>query len=830
MLRKIIFLFTLLSTSIPQGSTAQQCGYDYHNMFIIDIRDAGEKIPSKNIQVFLVDDQLNLVYENVSVKEKKGYRSESRPVEIVPNAQRKSRGTKEFPRAEDYHIVLISSKKGPKAPTPVYFAQIIQNKDTSYYRLPYERSLNICANKIYSDHKIYQERKMIQENGEDFVPILIDLSIPETPLMPEFPLDNIIIRYIFEQEKDLKSGKPISEEKCVKKIEILDYHTLFCIQELKPTEAYYFTPRDAHQHIKEIDVFGDNPPGIKDFIITYREENIGPGKWLEIYRDYFLFNERKQGYDRWTSLSEYPNVIVDLEGFPSRHTVEDVNSERIKKFYIFNGENWKLDRTTTEYLEPEYSQEAPKVNLPPTHDLSQCLSFIGGNEQMRKVVYGNSDEYGHVIYKDTLYIQNRCDKALGLKITGATAPDYFKFPKAIGPGRQMPVPFQIEEMSNDDQISKYTQYGGVISSFEENLSLSLSYFVAGKNTAIFDDTGSKIIKFKSKSTNGMSAFVVEVDENSKPLSSGNELLNSDKRVGQWIFYSADGKVESSIQYDKLMMLLLINGPENWDNIKPEIRENGIWKTPAHINVDKGFRFYCNEAVDSIRVITDEGKGECLYNFKESNNNSGAQLYIIKPNQDFIYSYGSKMPITYSEQYKIRWDYAAFPNGFLNYPNELIQQIEKIRKRFPDVNVYLDDPYENNYTLDLTGTSPERKKEIQNYIIENPYVLGLSQMVTPGNIEPTYADFLISIVFHNSTIPSQFKDIVEKYGFTQLTQTFGTTHLYTAKYTGKICDREFYAAINALSRESGIVNVGPEFFLHITHDNYIDGNMQIEEQR
>ena len=803
-MRNILRIFSILMISLGgEGSCfAQLCGYDHVNLFILDIRKEGETNQAKGIEVFLADMNKKIVHENSAP---------NASVKIVENTKIKAGRKTRYPCAGNYYAVEVSNVFPRAELPPVYYAMIINKSDTSFYHLPFEKSLSICGNHLYSDADM--SLLLMQTDGQPFTPIRIDPSKKESPKKMEFPISNAKLNPIIARD----NRKNSSELFYFEKIEVYDYQSMTLIQEVIPSEKFHFTQSEYSQHFKTIAPFDSLLSQISSFAVTTRIDQKGTQRPRDIYRDYFLFDHRQQAYRKWTMLSEYPNVIIEPDGKLTRMEYETKQSKLISKKYSFDGEQWQLDKTeeTEIYVSKE---ESVKVFSDQHNDNSQALKISNDGWFSPTII---DTPLPYQFSYDTLYITNEGNKTISLKLSNNATSEII-IPQAIAPHRTLPIVLRKTGNGRDDEIQNRKFECTISASNGQSFQLHVNYFVAGSKVEKIHNQSGALVSLRNVQTNNMSSFEVRVNEKGIPISSGHILSKTGEQIGEWHNILSNGQLGQTQYFAKRFILQLSNADQKLENLKPEIHDNNKWRIPEFQVLNDGLMFYCTPETDSIRVVSQNKTAQCDYHFKDAPTNGGTQLYFISEGEETIKLANTEVPIMrYANRYLIFWSFPPYSSENSTYIGPS-QYLPVLKKKFPKA-VFGPSPIsDTSIEVELTNMTEIERKEILNALIKDKYVYFLSQIVKPGNNGETCADKDITIQFRNEVVPMKYKEIVESYGFSAFTQSWGTTHLYSATFNENICDEALYQALKKLQKVDGILYAQPNFYYQALPEQRIEG--------
>jgi len=430
------------------------------------------------------------------------------------------------------------------------------------------------------------------------------------------------------------------------------------------------------------------------------------------------------------------------------------------------------------------------------------------------VLLAKDDNYATI--RDTFRVQNGCIGNVALKSWPGSPTAGFTFPKIVAPKSTQPVFFEKMKAIGPDGIATYEDFFSIETGAGYAKTLSLRYFIAGKNTAVVDPNTGRIVKYREQSTDKFTAFELITDENGMPAARGNVLAKSGIRVGQWHFMNPNTPLMPDTVYSKRFILLL--GKDWSDGLVPEIREKDQWLVPEFFPVHEGFQFYCTPATDSIRVRAGDRMADMAYDYQRTEPNGGGQLWLLKPGESHYFNGSAKVPLVYSDyQYVITWNYEELKKTNTQ-PMDLTDEIAALGKKYPQVTFTPYLHYPGYYQVNTGALSSRDRESLLKKLESNPIILRLGRIVYPGALgSPTYGDNSIGVVFHNDVVPSHFVETLAKYGFKQMNPQTGSSHYYQVTYENGRFDQEMIDAANALAREKGIKSVGLNFYIRIEAD-------------
>ncbi|MBL7942788.1 MAG: hypothetical protein JNM00_08485 [Flavobacteriales bacterium] len=799
MLRRLLSFTLLFHIGLLN---AQLCGYDYEHLFILDIRHAGETKQAMDIKAWLVDEDGDAYTRQVWNEKSKSF-AEDRAW-ILPCEKVKVNGRVEFPKAAGYYVITVRAYGDREEHPPVYQAKIVSGADTMVVRLPYAKSLNICENKPYCKGKYCSDQPMVHEDGTSFQPFEIVLGEFRPVPRDRKPTDKIIIKYdidtiLVRMEPNIGEDYAHTIQYVLRQIRILDFETLVEIQRFSPTYSYPFPTFKTT--VRTYDVFGSNPSGIDDIVITTRKVRNEAGA-LDEYCDYFLYNDSLGLYERNAQLSDYPNVQVpDVFGPAIRlETKRDDEKETTTQYDLLDGQ----------WVETHVSSIPIHVNgqvyLPPT-GWSNCISFPQNGVKWLPVVHGVDGAYTQIF--DTLFYWNACSELRQVKNMERSTAKLFEVESHSKEGSQNQIVFRDEQFVDPNYIMKCERALTLTCEYEGHASLTLRYFVVGSNTAVRDTATGKIICYRTYLPNGMTAKELWVDSTGQPRHFGDIWIPTGERIGTWHSYQNDVWMEETTTYAKQFSIMVQNADSG--EVKIEQRIYGSWTPVVYKAGYDNYTIRCVPGTDSVRVFQQNRMGAIALNYAALPEQSVGALYLLAPGQEHVMSLGVKIPIAYVEhRFVIEWDWTEVVKS-ISAGVGLESVVSRLREKYPMLRFDQWKSSANMYVIDFSGVEMGNYDALLRNLIAEETIVSLSmELMLPDPLASAMGLLRFSVYPETGINVDMVKKLLTKHGFDYIPGTdFGGQAVF-ARYKGDVFDRSTVQAMNALAGEPGIKNIAPQF--------------------
>ncbi len=649
----IVFFFIIFDTFFLLGF-AQNCTYHFQNVFVLNVVDENGNPFTKSCTIYLADAKKNQLFTNILDESEPESVYLASPIQFQKNSDHPKKRNAPFPKLENYYWAQFYTSLYPQNCLPFYFAMIVYNHDTTFIYLPIETSLNVCEHKLDKEWDS-KDRTFIADDGSLFKPFEIIIDKVKDSVYTFYSYPPYIFKYHLNNPMNNYHNDDFSNSgRVLDNFEVIETKTFKTIQHLPINSDYFFTAGTHHKNIQMVDLFGDNPPNIFDLkILTKVNEPTKAGEIRESYYDFYLFDSITQKYKFNRELSEPANVFIDSNHIPRFTKIIDSPPYKITQNYLFKNNRWVIIRIDTLLNNPSPINESQILN--------RCVQRVDADLKLLPILI-IEDSLNHTIsIFDSLQFINNCRERLTLTSATVNAPS-FSIPTSVSPLKRFNVYFNKQESVPEDQIKQF-EYGCYFNTSGEQLVTgTLRYFVAGHKTILRDPQTNRITSFRNTSVNGFSAFTVEVNAQRLPTGYGEVAILTGEKVGSWLYYDYDNHSHFGKEYSKKYSIVINNPDSSVSNAQPEIYVNGNWIVPNFIKTYNGFSMYCLENTDSIRVQTHSGIASCTYNYATSTNDTGTDLFFLKPGEPYLIQGIRRVPIQFSKQeYVIFWKKRSMPN-------------------------------------------------------------------------------------------------------------------------------------------------------------------------
>lgn len=799
----IVFLFIIFDTLFLWG-VAQNCTYNFQNLFVLNVVDENDNPFTKKCTIYLADSKKNQLFTNILDESEPEAVYIAQPVQFQKNSDTPKKSKAQFPKLENYYWAPINTSAYPNNCLPFYFAMVVFDNDTTFIYLPVETSLNICENKLNKEWDS-KDKILATEDGSPFEPFKIIIDRVKDSVYTTYSYPPYIFKYHLNNPMNNYHNDDFSNSgRVLDNFEVIETKTFKTIQHLPIKSDYSFTAGTHKKTIQLVDLFGDNPPHIFDLkILTKIDEPTKAGEIRESYYDFYLFDSITQKYKFNRDLSEPANVFIDSNHIPRFTKIIDSSPYKITQNYMFKNNRWVIVTIDSLLNHP------PQINYSPI--MNKCVERVDADLKLLSVLI-IGDTLNHTIsIFDSLQFINNCRERLTLTAASVNAPS-FSIPASVTPLKRFSVYFNKQESVHEDQIKQF-EYGCYFNTSGEQLvTVTLRYFVAGHKTILRDPQNNRITSFRNHSENNFTAYTVEVNAQRLPTGYGEVAILTGEKVGTWLYYDHDNHSRFGKEYSKKYSIVINNPDSSVSNAQPEIYVSGNWIVPNFIKTFNGFSMYCPENTDSIRVQTHSGIASCIYNYATSTNDTGIDLFILKPGEPYLIQGIRRVPIQFSKQeYVIFWDESQFELN--NKEEAILAVIEKMKHKFPNILIQNYQGLKQVFNIDLSQYPENERDKILHQLNKMEQIDFLSRIVYLGRGVESFTNNRITINFKNPEIGEEIYAQLKKLGFTEVDAQRPARNLKYFKYSSDIVDIEFYTKINEISSLPGVEKVDPNFYFN-----------------
>ena len=763
-------------------SSAQRCGVglDGYNLFLLDIREAGSDRQARGIQLALTDEDRKVIGDIAS------------PQKLA------AAGLKTFAWLGDYYMAHIYGGFPHNRLPPIYFARIVNGKDTSYHRLLFERSIPICPNRLHQESR--DPKEFTDEAGNKARPIQIDPGKAAIPFpeyfRPSHP-DSLLLRLEYVDSAGFCA---------LARVRLLDYQSLRTVQVFAPSRRFWSSCNpnkdERNPNVQKVQYFREPNPRTPDLVVQTRVlRSEVPGN-LDYYADYFAFNEYQNLYIRVDALSEVPNVRLDPDKVFRRIEHVDSTGWHLQVEYVFDGEFWQRGRIAQQTRTAEWLQEKARQY----QQLSNPCVRVFGPKNDTRMVFLPSGSRARIV--DTFIIYNDCQKRFDLEWQISPGP-WLDISPVIGPENQLRAVLHLPITLNAGDVQQFTiglrigAKGATLQPF------TLNYFVIASDALRSAGDSGRLRYTKAFNAQKPASFCVETDGLGTPLAYG-EISRGGLKTGVWN-KPGDPRSRSYTEYGKFVFLQPQN-PAVGDSLRFALQIGQETQTTEAFPLQGGHYVYLPKNFSGFIHVKGKSAAASLRVVPASHQNQLALHYwLIKPGMQSLSDGTTAAPIQYlPDQYMVRWNPMAW--HVMTGAEAVIQEsLRKVLNGNKQALVSADYEILHQRKFDLSRCSPAEKTRILEALRNERHIGFISRCVLYGSGPETYADRGISIVWKPGTVPSRFADTLLALGFERHSQVWGDTHTYTAGWKNNFIDADFYRAVEELARHADILRVNPNFY-------------------
>ena len=831
MLKKLLLLLFILIQLEP---FAQQCGYDFYYLFVVNVhkKNISDKIP--NLKMYLVDESDKPYTAQVSYLENKQWQHKTDTLFFWDNAKAKPRtGSKplirqKFYRVGDYYIVafdLNGAELNDPEKFPLYKLKIeLNNKKNIFentsqtFHLPLGKAVNICHNHLYDDFNFQQA--VTSYDNQTFKPIDIVLNEPEEqPGVVEAEPKNELqytVRFNY------RTIAAISENDEY----ILDEAKVYNTQNGKLHQEI-FIPRVSKSFSKErknivdfIDFYDRDIKEAKDFSVqidTWRDLD---NKVVREKTNFYIFNTQTKKYELDEILSSENDVFyyAPLKKM-RRYDYETNTTAKIIYTYQLENKKWVLIDKNETLFKPK--PESRKLTV------KECIYIKENSHTLPlKAVIGTNTK---LIVSDTLWVYNTSNDTINISKVQSATRDFFSINQTLLPRSKNSLIFNGTLISNSfDFITKNFD---CMLTFSDGYMLGLGVYIPtiSNNATVYYNADSTINYAIANPYNSRFATAVFTFPDGKLRAKGT-VLDKDTtiKLGKWDYYKQDTWGLDEKVYSKSVTLSTVNESYYNDRTKFKINilENKKWKEPIIEKVSYGLRFYITPETDSIRAFTDTTSYTFELPYKKLPNDIIKQVYLLKPNEPTLVVNGIRMPFYYFEnEIDLKFQYQYF-KGI--YPTKVFDiYFDKLVKQFPTIKAVVISEHTDNYKMhrnvttqkevNIEALSTKERKLFFDYLNQDTSVAFVSYYFSIGqkNSRLTCNNEVYAELSINNT--NDFKEAAKKLGFISIRPDMGNNK-YFLTYKSKLINKEFFEAFEKLSEDPKVVMAGLNpYMLNVTLD-------------
>ncbi len=819
----ILFLF-LAFLSALHPLAAQVCGdQDFMYAFVLHPFEDGQESVKKDLQILLVDEN-HKPYTRMAMDNSEPH-IES-PIREVPLQFIFNKDENYIQGIGENYFLVIHEKQYSTA-VPVYIAAIIYKSDTAFVRLPYGKSLNVCANHLLDRSKSLLNKTLRQVDGEKFVPIAINLNSPtaETPLPKR--IQRVILNYHYDT---LANTRSIDLKIAVNHVDVVEHSSLQKIQTIVPSKKHYFYATHLKESVKELNVMRRQPiPVIKDLVIITGEQYHGKEYFPELHHDYWLWDTAAQQYRRNALLSDYANVHL-TDTFPMRYWISEDDKKKYVDFWSYQSNDWKHVRQNTEHKPP------PVAPRPPLEG-KNCIQ-VAHPYLFLPVQFSTTPNTYYLSVQDSFPITNHCDVPIRLDELRSADQKAFILSKRWAAGETAYLNYKDEVTVNPNGIYTVSKnvYLKTVSDYGQ--SLSYEYYVAGANTIRRDPRTNKITHFEVTEPDSLSFLQLWIDEKGRASAYGKVLRGTNEKVGEWIYFSYPEeklvKREREL-YKKQVQLMFLNDATTVkrmaqvDTTLFQLRVLKMLPDSSLKWVPYNYAFsgnYVNLYIDSSIVgirCTYGTDYDAEVRFIEMSKQARMMnlLAWVKKGTPYYFSGGAKTPVNIiKNNYTILWDPTAIQDKqqLNNYQMLLEKEMQSLSAAYPQVKFSKSNTRNPYFYFNLGNLDSLAAKKILKQLLREKSIRAISILIgeTPENA--AFSDHSIFFQASPSLTFEELKTLLAKYHFGEIHQEPYTSNYYSARYYQALVDEEMIRDMYSLSVSGKINSIHLNMYLHVEMDD------------
>lgn len=833
MLKKKLIVITAFIILITKNISAQQCGYDFYYLFVVNVHTKNNTNKVPNLTMYLVDENekpitAEVLYNENALKkhgdEHGKWKHKTDTLFFWDNQFAKKKSgekpllSQKFNRVGDHYIVAFHLKgnevKDPEK-YPLYKLKIEGKNDeiaglhfpTQTFNLPLAKAVNICHNHLYSDFDYQQP--VTNYGNQVFKPI--DIILNETTeqfgIVEAEPKNELKYTVRF----DYKTIPAISENKEY----ILNTAKIYNVQTGKLHQEI-FIPRISKSYLKEsrdivdfIDFYNRGITEAKDFSVQIEIWRDLENKVAREKTNFYIFNVQTKKYELDTALSNYNDVFY-YAPLKKMRRYDYVTTDVSKTVFTFQLDNkkWVLVDKNETFFKPN----------PPTRELStkECIYVKENSHTLPlKAVIGTSAK---VMVTDTLWIYNTSNKTIEISKVQSTTRDFFSINQTLLPHSKNPLIFNGTLINNSFDFT--TNHYNCTLTFSDGYMLGLGVIVPtiSNNCTVYYNADSTIKYAIGNPYNSRFATAIFTFPDGSLRAKGKvQDKDTTKRVGYWQYYKQDSWGMEEKVYSKSVTLSTLNESYYNDRTKFKINilENNTWKEPVIETANYGLCFYITPETDSIKAFTDSTSYTFALPYKKLYNDIIKQVYLLKPNEPTLVVNGIRMPFYfYENEIDLKFNYQYFKDV---YPTKVLDiYFEKLVKLFPTIKYVVVSEHTDNFKMhrdvsivkgiNIEALTTKERNLFFDYLNQDTTVAYVSHYFSLGQKNSKIACNNKVYAEINIEDKDDFKNKAKRLGFIDMRQDVGY-YKYFLTYKSKIIDKAFFEAFEKLTQEPKIVMAG-----------------------
>lgn len=822
MLKKKLIVITAFIILITKNISAQQCGYDFYYLFVVNVHTKNNTNKVPNLTMYLVDENekpitAEVLYNENALKkygdEHGKWKHKTDTLFFWDNqfANKKS-GEKpllrqKFYRVGDHYIVAFHLKanevKDPEK-YPLYKLKIEGKNDemaglhfpTQTFHLPLDKAVNICHNHLYSDFDYQQP--VTNYGNQVFKPI--DIFVNETTeqygLAEAEPKNELQYTVRFDYKTIPTVNEGLNEY-------ILNTAKIYNVQTSKLHQEIYI-PSISKSIIKEsknivefIDFYNRGIAEAKDFSVQIENWRDLENKVAREKINFYIFNTQTKKYELDTALSNYNDVFY-YSPLKKMRRYEYLTTDVSKTIltYQLNDKKWILiDKNETLF----------KAN-PPTRELSikECI-YVKENAHTLpiKAVIGTNAK---VTVTDTLWIYNTSNKTIEISKVQSSNRDFFSINQTLLPHSKNPLIFNGTLISNsfDFTINNFN----CMLTFSDGymLGLGVSIPTVSNNATVYYNTDCAINYAIANPYKSRFATAIFTFPHGNLRAKGKvQDKDTSLKVGKWQYYKQDTWGFDEVVYSKQISLAAFdreNGSQH-TNFNIKVLENGKWKQPVLDNRNGQKSFYITAITDSIVAFTDTTSYGLALQYNTIPANIAMQFFLLKPNERTLKIGYYRMPFSVlKNQYNIIPDYSKFKNKNKTTYQITDSILTALQKAYPKIaTVYVS---KHQRGINLSSLNFDEQYKVLMQLTNDTcirFVCNLFTLMNKNRITFCNNEVYVEL---NTTNIEEFKKMALAQHFANIRTDMGSNR-YWLTHAGKLIDESFFEAFDKLTQNPFVLS-------------------------
>lgn len=747
----IFLLFLHLST------WAQQCPFPHEYYFVLSVKNA----PQKQVDIALINEKKEPILNHQWVNRE----SKAKTVPTEFTLGKKFDKRHQLPKKLD--TLYIANVQFTKE-NPIFQALITQKKgkniDSTLIRLPLDKAINRCRNQS----NFYLNRTIYHQDQTPFEPIEVEIGKSTHREIPD-----TIQQLLFHPEWSQKDENSLFR---LKSITVVDEYSLKTVQKLVPTEstnAFLFHHYDTLKAIQQVVSTRNKQSTLPDLWIPRKKEKNQDGT-TTTYQSIYQWNTEQKRYKENVIWSNTPNIQWNKYTHQVEYSAKKETPDSTHFItYQWQKSNWKIVQ--------KRSLAKPKI------DIDHCIHHTVANYQLLPVIENKNNEY-YIAFSHSFEVNNKCSEEL-------ICPDFavpnFQLPASIAAQSSATIHL-FDSVPNHENTVAYRQSTLPVNWVRKHtMPPTFAYFFAHEKRRIYNSQ-QQVIGYQKPTVDNYQQRVLYVDSLGFPLAWGNELINSNQRIGTWQIW--DYRNHSPVQetYSKSVLLSVPNlAPEAY---QLEVHSDSGWIFKESVRSPGIIRFEVFPNQTDYRIRQNHEISEFSCDFYTIYNLHRMITYFIQPNQKWVMDGTTPTPIEWQNQFVLHYStefYKALPHTEEKWNN----LITEIQKKHPKWQFYLNQEQQIELHTDQNQVI-SAEKLLTEIVNNHPYLRGFSRKLTVAGRPETYFDQTIILEIESYATMAKILPEIEQLGFSYFANSH-TNGTFRLKYSSPAFTTEMLEKFNQL---------------------------------